>query len=165
MKNLPIPENAISPADKFMEIISLLSVGFSIIYVIINYNSLPETIPVHFNFEGKPDGYGSKLTLLLIPVINIILTIGMLLLVKYPHKFNYLVKITSENAQVQYRIAQRMLRSLTLADSLLFSYISYMMVNSAFGKYYDFEFYSIFVFLFLIFGILIFYFVKSSKYK
>jgi uncharacterized membrane protein len=33
------------------------------------YDALPETIPIHFNFEGKPDGFGSKDSIYLAPLI------------------------------------------------------------------------------------------------
>ena len=38
-------------------------------YAMNVYDALPETIPIHFNFEGKPDGFGSKDTIYLAPII------------------------------------------------------------------------------------------------
>ncbi len=40
------------------------------IYSLYCYKIFPESIPVHFNFSGEPDSYGSKLTLVLLPIIS-----------------------------------------------------------------------------------------------
>jgi uncharacterized membrane protein len=47
----------LSKADIFFEVLGwlvLISIWF---LTIINYNSLPEIIPVHFNARGEADGF------------------------------------------------------------------------------------------------------------
>ena len=85
--------------------------------------TLPTTIPVHFNAAGQPDGYGNKFTLLILPVLATIFYLGLTILNRYPHIFNYLTPITRDNAEKQYSIATRMLRFLKLAILLIFSTI------------------------------------------
>lgn len=84
---------------------------------------LPATIPVHFNASGQADNYGNKLTLLLLPILATIIYLGLTKLNKYPHIFNYVTKITEDNAQRQYAIATRMMRFLKLAILIIFSAI------------------------------------------
>lgn len=63
----------------------ILFVG-SIIYTILIYPSLPEEIPINFNLEGEADGWGSKATIFMFPLI-----IGPTLLMIYLlSRFSYL---------------------------------------------------------------------------
>ena len=90
---------------------------------VYTFFKLPATIPVHFNASGQADSYGNKLTLLILPVLATIIYFGLTQLNKYPHIFNYMTKITEDNAQRQYGIATRMLRFLKLAILIIFSAI------------------------------------------
>ncbi|MBS4042984.1 MAG: DUF1648 domain-containing protein [Chitinophagaceae bacterium] len=40
------------------------------IYSLYCYTIFPESIPVHFNFNGTPDRFGNKLTIILLPIIS-----------------------------------------------------------------------------------------------
>jgi uncharacterized membrane protein len=56
--------------SKFLKyFIALLIVSMPLFYAMYVYDALPETIPIHFNFEGKPDGFGSKDSIYLAPII------------------------------------------------------------------------------------------------
>lgn len=82
---------------------------------------MPEVIPQHYNAYGKADGFGSKSNLFILAGIASILNIGLSVLKKYPHRFNYPVEITKENEIRQYAIATRMLRFVKLILVLIFS--------------------------------------------
>mgnify|MGYP001035939932 FL=1 len=84
---------------------------------------LPATIPTHFNASGKADNYGSRMTILISPILATIIYFGLAQLNKYPRIFNYMVKITENNAPGQYKIATRVLRFLKLAVLIIFSLI------------------------------------------
>lgn len=87
------------------------------------YPSLPETIPTHFNAKGDADGFGRKATILMLPAVATVLFAGMTILNRYPHVFNYPVKITEANALQQYSIATGMIRWLKLVIMLVFTLI------------------------------------------
>jgi len=84
------------------------------------WGRLPEAVPVHFGFSGKPDAWGAKGLLWLLPVLSAILVLGLSWASRFPHKFNYLVTITETNAQRQYQIAVSLLRWLKAAVAALF---------------------------------------------
>lgn len=92
---------------------------------------LPETFPVHFDLSGRPDGYGGKGSLLILPATALFLYAGMTILNRYPHVFNYPVKLTAENALRQYTNATRAIRVLKLIVMLVFFLIAYFQVQSA----------------------------------
>ena len=65
---------------------------------VANYFELPEIIPTHYNEAGEADSYGDKLNILALPIISTLLFIGLTILNKRPHLFNYPSEITKENA-------------------------------------------------------------------
>jgi len=58
-----------------------------IIYLLINWISLPDQVPIHFDFGGDPNGYGSKLIYIFLPIGVYLL----MLVLPYidPRKSNY----------------------------------------------------------------------------
>ena len=107
--------------DKVLEISGIILLIIMWTLAAFNcYQSL-ETVPIHFNLSGQPDSYGSKVTLLLLPIIPTVIYFGMTQLNKYPHIFNYMTKITEENAKQQYTIATRMIRILKASVVLIFT--------------------------------------------
>lgn len=63
-------------------LIILLIISIPLIYTASIYSSLPETIPVHFDIDGKPNGYGNKNTLWFITLLLSAISAGMYLLIK-----------------------------------------------------------------------------------
>lgn len=120
--------------DKAIEIAGWLSVSVIWVFTVINYNNLPDIIPIHFNAVGEADGFGEKTNILTLPIIATIIFVGLALLNKYPHIFNYPTNITKENAQRQYTIATKLIRYLNLITVLIFGYIAFTTIQNAKGQ-------------------------------
>lgn len=119
--------------DTIIEFTSITIIILMWCYSVFNFTELPDTIATHFNAVGEPDGYGSKHTIWIIPSITTILYIALFMLNKFPHLHNYMVNITEENAFKNYRFSTRLLRVVNFLCVLLMAYITYMIVESAFG--------------------------------
>ena len=119
--------------DNLLEAVGALAVFINIILAVTWYGDLPDTIPNHFGPDGEPDAFGSKLTIWMLPIISTVTFMGMWVMVQYPHRLNYAVKITPENAAAQYRLSTRIMRALIALVSLMLCYITYAMVQSALG--------------------------------
>lgn len=65
------------------------------IYVIINYNNLPNIIATHFDELGKPNGYGNKNNIWVVIIIFSLLSIGAILESKHQRFINILKRNTS----------------------------------------------------------------------
>ena len=111
--------------DYILEYGTLLGLIFIWTLVAINYSSLPQIIPTHYNLQGQIDDYGSKMTLWILPTIVTLILILFKVLSYYPHKFNYAIKISNDNAERQYKLSLRTLRIIGFNITLLFSFISY----------------------------------------
>ncbi len=91
------------------------------IAVIMQYPSMPQTIPTHFDIAGTADGWGPKGSIFLLMGIYTALLVGLTWVSHYPRSFNYLTVITEANAQGVYRRGEQMLVWLTAASSVLFT--------------------------------------------
>lgn len=121
-------------ADWITEFIAFSFLIILIAMPLIFSNDLPEKIPVHFNFAGEPDDYGSRLTLWLLPATGFIMYLVMTILEGFPHIYNYPVEIIAENAFNQYRLATRLIRILKTLIVLIFTFISYRTIKTALGN-------------------------------
>lgn len=104
-------------------------------YALGAFRHLPPSIAVHFDAMGRPDGYGRKISILFMPALATLMATGMFVINRYPHIFNYPVKITPQNAMYQYALATRLMRWINLFSTLLLGMVTYMMIASAGGHF------------------------------
>ena len=119
MQNRPIIKPSSSNFDRILKLISYAFFALLWGATLYAWYSLPDTIPVHFNFKGEIDRQSSKNNLLILPLLGTVIFIILSLLVRYPHKFNYAVPITEENAAKQYANAILMMRWLLAAVMII----------------------------------------------
>jgi len=67
---------------------SFLVVLLNFVYVISIYSSLPDTIAIHFDTLGNPDGYGNKKFALVLPAIILFITFIMWRIATNPNFIN-----------------------------------------------------------------------------
>ncbi|MBN1465241.1 DUF1648 domain-containing protein [candidate division KSB1 bacterium] len=99
-----------------------------------NFGSLPDIIPTDFDSAGKPDGWGSRWTIWLIPIVSLIISVILSLVNKFPQLINYPVKITAENGQRQYVLARMFLKTIRLAIVLIFCILQWYWLRVALGQ-------------------------------
>lgn len=99
-----------------------------------NWTEIPELIPTHFGVSGKVDTWGSKYTILLIPSVTLLIYVGLTILCRFPHVYNYPWRITDENATRQYMLARTFLCWLKFELVVLFTCIEWTIIQVAFGK-------------------------------
>ena len=122
------------PVDRLIELAALAALLLIIILPAVYYRDLPVQIPVHFSFSGEPDSLGGKGIIWRIPLMSLILYIGLTLANRYPHTFNYPVRITEENAARLYRLATRTISILKTLLMCLFLYITVSIIWIGVGR-------------------------------
>jgi len=114
--------------DKILEIISWVFLLGIWLITIISFQTLPDKIPTHFNFEGIADNFGGKNEIFTLPVIATILTIGLTILNKYLNSSNNLgERNNSENLYIRTRI----IKFLKIAILVIFGMIIFHTVEIA----------------------------------
>lgn len=73
--------------DLKQEITLLIIALIPIVYLFLNWDALPEQMPIHFDLNGQPNGYGSRYTYLILP-LGIYLLMFVLPIID-PKKANY----------------------------------------------------------------------------
>lgn len=85
---------------KALDIVSLIAIAvlaWVTADVFAGPDRLPARVPTHFSLSGQPDGWGSPLLLLFLPVTACLLYLLMTLVAHYPGSFNYPVRVTRAN--------------------------------------------------------------------
>jgi len=116
----PKIEIQLTASDKIIEVTGYVMLAAMWCLVVYFYNNSPDTVPIHFNLAGEADGYGSRKTMFITPVLCTFIFFVLTQVSKFPETFNYPVTITPENAKTQYTIATRLMRSMKIAVIIVF---------------------------------------------
>ena len=154
-----------TPTDQIFELLGWGVLLALWIWTGTSYSSLPDTIPTHFNAAGDADGFGRKASIVGLPLIATLLYIGLTLLNRYPHIFNFPNPITQDNALRQYTNATRMIRYLKLILVLVFAGISFQTIQQAKGTGEGLGVWFLPLTLVLVFMPLLYFVIKSFKTK
>ncbi|CAH1199014.1 hypothetical protein PAECIP111893_01208 [Paenibacillus plantiphilus] len=163
MEKRPILSVPKTLLERLHDSISVVVLVYSVVYLILRWTDLPETIPIHFDGHGNADGWGSRAFLLFMPLLTIVLFIGLSLLSKIPHKFNYLRPITAQNAAHQYRTAKSLLSWIKVELVILFGYLQWSTIQNAAGHSSGLGIWLLPVTLIVIFGTVIIHIVRMRK--
>ncbi len=140
------------PFDWILQIVGILALVALIGTSVYHYSSLPETIPSHFGLNGEPDRYSKKEIIWVMSFIAVLTYLALSYSIKYPHIYNYPVKITKDNAERQYRIATKMMRVLNTLIALFLAYLTHSGIQIALGQRETLIPYGTVLFLLILFG-------------
>ena len=118
-------------SDRIIEAISMLLLILMLGYPLYYYAELPDIIPVHFNAQGVAAGFGQKSMIWYLSIMGWLVYWSLFFTNKYPHLFNYPKRITTENAERQYRLATKCLRVTNLWAVTAFCYVSHRSIQVA----------------------------------
>jgi len=110
--------------DRFLDIVLFLLLAVIAVVTIIGFALLPVEIPVKYDGNHNVISYGSKLVLLINPIMALVLGFALRWLRNYPHIFNYPYKITEQNIVAQYRLAQRLIMEINIVETMIFAYLA-----------------------------------------
>jgi uncharacterized membrane protein len=150
-----------TPTETALEILSVLGLLLSYYFLLSSWSSLPDKIPTHFGFDGAPDAWGSKMTLLLMPILATVIFAILTVLSRFPHTYNYPWRLTEQNAERQYRLARMLLTAVKMEVIYLFAYIEYGTIRTALGNADGLGSLVPSFILIALFGTVAFYFVKA----
>lgn len=105
----------------------------SLIFLIYIWNGLPDEVPVHYNALGEVDRWGSKMELLILPIVGAFIAVLMQLFEKFPESHNYPERLNKENAKAFYLLSRKMLNKLKNICLIIFSLILIESVSIALG--------------------------------
>lgn len=113
-----------------VEIICVIFLIFSIYYVVLKFNTMPQTVPIHFNVFGQADSYGDKGNILFLLAVEVGIYILMTVYMSSPSAWNIPVKITEKNKEKAYEYIKNMAVIIKLEVQIMFLYSIYVSINS-----------------------------------
>lgn len=132
----PAPGSEPSPTPRWLvEFAALAGVAVAVSSVLRVWGELPERVPMHFDLAGQPDAWGSRGTLLLLPVLSAVMYILLSLVQRMPGRwYSYPVTITEENRARQERLARDLILWLKAAVTGLFAHLTVGVLRTASGE-------------------------------
>ncbi|MBS1911757.1 MAG: DUF1648 domain-containing protein [Bacteroidetes bacterium] len=131
VKDRPVLHLRYSRSEMALETLGIAALAFCFVLLAINWSVLPDRIPSHFSFSGEVDGWSSKGTILIVPLVMLFLYCGLTALVRVPHYFNYPRAITPENAERQYRLARLLLFFVKTVIASIAAFVIWNLVENA----------------------------------
>jgi uncharacterized membrane protein len=116
--------------------LDVLSVGLLIAAAVTLMALVPtveEPAPIHFDLAGNPDRWGSIGHVWWVLVLAVAAFVGMTLLQRVPHHYNYAIDLSSENAERQYRLARACMGRMKVFFSAIFGVMMVAIVVMARG--------------------------------
>lgn len=104
----------------FFDVMNLVLILFLWIYTVRVFKKLPEKIPTHFDFEGKPDSFSGKRFIYFLPILSLIFYIAFYFITRNPESGNFPVEITRANDETQFFIMILLMKWLLFLVVLLF---------------------------------------------
>lgn len=146
--------------DILVEVLCLAMLVGVAIYLGINWSTLPDKIPSHYDFAGNIDRWGKKGELLIVPIMSWFLYVMITGVEQIPSIWNTGVKVTAENRYRVYRVLKYMVKSIKLIMVVDFSYLT---IQSLSGQSLPGWF--TLLFMVILFGDLIFWLWRLYKVK
>lgn len=156
------------PKTKVEKIFNAIGGGIfllSLIYATLNWTTLPDQIPGHFNGLGEVERWGSKFEIFILPVIGFFVASLLTLLEKAPHMHNYPKRLNESNVE-QFYINSRIILNLTKNICLvIFSILIIQIIRVAKGESESLGAWFLPVLITMVFIPIIIGIYKSSKIK
>lgn len=125
-----------SPTQRQITWVALIATALPFLLIALNWADLPERVPMHFNSAGEVDGWGSRLSIFLLPGILGGTTLFILILAyKVPNEqLNIPFEVTEQNAAEHYALARLLLLVMGAAIAVVGAYLSWETLQTATGQ-------------------------------
>lgn len=157
----PIISLGLSPVLVAVELFGAIAILLAVLLIVKFWAVLPDRIPIHFGLGGLPDAWGDKVTIWLVPAVAAIIFAVLTAVSRYPHTFNYPVRITSENAHRQYLLGRGLLAWLKAEICWLLAFVVRQQILVALGNAQRFSVELVLGIIVLIFGTVGVYLLKA----
>ena len=152
-----------TPLENTLTVLSVLGLLFGFYLLLRFLPMLPDRIPIHYNFTGQIDGWGSKNSLIILPGIAFVIFVVFTILERFPQIYNFPFPITERNVRTQYVLSRGLIGWLKFEIVLFFIYIEWKTIQAALGiiKGLGPEF--VIIFIGTIMATITIYFIKMYK--
>lgn len=144
--------------DKILDILITIFTLTLFLGTIFVWFTLPADIPNHLDSVGNIKDYTSKNSLFFISIMGSGIGLVSLKFSNHPEMYSYIVTLTDKNREIQYNIATRMVKVLTIEALLMFGYGEYCMIYAKRAS-------GVYIIIMSLFITLIYYVFKSKRHN
>lgn len=113
-----------------LEITALLLLISFCLFLYVQWEHLPQKIPVHFNAWGEIDRWGNKQELLLLPAVGVGIYLLLTVAAFFPQTWNIPIRITPENQEAVYLCVKSTLLLIKVEVLAMLFYIAFYAANA-----------------------------------
>lgn len=146
--------------DSILNGLCLIILVSTILFLAVTWSKIPDKVPMHHDFAGNTDRWGSKLEIIILPVITWIMYVFMTIIEKFPQAWNTGVKVTEENKE---RIYSTLLHLISTIKFIIVCVFAYLTIHKALA--FELSAWFIPIFILAIFGDLLFWIWKLFRVK
>ena len=160
----PQVEHRRSPADWLAETVAVAGLIVAFVLPAFYWSALPERVPSHFGPSGQADVWSARGFVWFLPAMTVVVYLLLTLISLVPARYyNYPWRITEENAPRQVRIVRRLLCVLRAELVWLFVYLTWQTIRVALGQVSGLGSAFLPVTLVVVFGTVVYYFVRAAS--
>lgn len=149
--------------ERWLDVFSILSIVVMIVYIFMNWATLPHTIPTHFNASGEADGFGGKWRIFIHPIVGLGLYIFFNILNRFPNLFNYPTDMTAENKPLIFVNSRKLLSWMNLQIIMFCMYNTWENIHVAITGETSISMWPFIIFIAALFGTMVFYIVRGMR--
>ena len=115
------------PPTVYQRVASILAPALLLglcVYLAVMWYTLPAEIPTNYDFDGTPTGWGSKVTLFVMPAIGFAILGILAIAERFPNSWNTGVRVTERNRAVVYHCTRDLMADVKLTMALIFTLYS-----------------------------------------
>lgn len=130
----PVPRIPRSLINVVLDVVAFAGVVVCVVLAVGSWGELPERVPHHYDWSGRPDAWEGRWVLVFLCVVAAGMYVLMSVAPHFPHQFRPLGWVTERNEARQYPIAFSMLAWLKAEVVWMFALIVWITVRVALGK-------------------------------
>ena len=146
--------------DIILNILCWIILASTMLFLIITWSKIPDTIPMHYDSAGNIDRFGSKLEILVLPIIILIVYTFITIIEKFPEAWNTGIKVTEENKE---RVYSTLLHLISTIKFIMVGMVAYLTVHTALSL--ELSAWVIPIFVLAIFGNFVYWIWKLFRVK
>lgn len=104
-----------------LEVVGVAAMAGLVVFALRAWPTLPASVPVHFGVSGRADAWGGRDSLLALLGLSFAFYAGLSVLERFPHRYNYPVPVTAENAPRLYLLGRQLILTLKVLLSASFA--------------------------------------------
>ncbi|MGM9968162.1 MAG: DUF1648 domain-containing protein [Rummeliibacillus sp.] len=148
----------------YFNIVAILSFIIALSFILINWSTLPNKVPSHYNLAGEPDKWSDRWFVFVPLMIGIFLWFSLQIVETRPHLHNY-SGLTEKNREVLFKNSMLLMNFIKNEMLIYFSFSAINDIYVAKGKESIVGPWDLLIFSVMIIGTIVIFVVRSVRLK